>query len=67
MHEAAAADEHRVRDLTVARRFAQESLERSSRPAVERAGRHRLDRIDRKLERLTADQSLPLQFVEPFL
>ncbi len=44
--------EHRVRDLTSARTFALRSLEHESRPAGNEAVRHRLDRIDRKLERL---------------
>ena len=56
--------EHRVRDLVSARTFALRSLERTGRPARDEAVRHRLDRIDRKLERLKSDPSR-LQFAEP--
>jgi len=43
--------EHRVRDLAEARRFALLSLDGSGRPAWADAVRHRLARIDRKLDR----------------
>jgi uncharacterized protein YprB with RNaseH-like and TPR domain len=56
--------EHRVRDLVSARSFALRSLENAPRPAGDQAVRHRLDRIERKLERSIAGAST-LQFVEP--
>jgi uncharacterized protein YprB with RNaseH-like and TPR domain len=56
--------EHRVRDLMSARKFALRSLEREFRPAGNAAARYRLDRIDRKLERLKSDAPT-LQFAEP--
>jgi tetratricopeptide (TPR) repeat protein len=56
--------EHRLRDLVSAREFALGSLERTGRPARDEAVRHRLNRIDRKLERLKSDPSR-LQFAEP--
>ena len=56
--------EHRVRDLTSARTFALRSLEHESRPAGNEAIRHRLDRIDRKLGRLTTDVPA-LLFADP--
>ena len=57
--------EHRLRDLVSARKFALGSLERSGRPARDEAIRHRLNRIDRKLERLQSEPSI-LQFAEPW-
>jgi uncharacterized protein YprB with RNaseH-like and TPR domain len=56
--------EHRVRDLASARSFALRSLEHERRPAGHRAVRQRLDRIERKLERLKSEAA-SLQFVEP--
>jgi len=41
--------EHRLRDLVAARTFALQSLESESQPAWNRAVRHRLARIDRKM------------------
>ncbi len=46
--------EHRVRDLETARAFALRGLEDGARPAWNEAVRHRLDRIDRKRESLSA-------------
>lgn len=42
--------EHRVRDLDEARRFTLKSLEHGTRTAWVEAGRHRLARIERKIE-----------------
>ncbi len=44
--------EHRARDLTAARTFALRSLDADARPGWNRAVRHRVARLDRKLERL---------------
>ena len=46
--------EHRVRDLETARTFALRGLEDGAKPAWNEAVRHRLDRIDRKIESLSA-------------
>jgi uncharacterized protein len=59
--------EHRVRDLATARTFALRSLEeseRGARPGWTRAVRHRLARIDRKLEgaKSGAGRQKPLAF-----
>jgi hypothetical protein len=43
--------EHRVRDLGAARTFALRSLEHGRHPAWADAVRHRLSRIERKMER----------------
>jgi hypothetical protein len=67
-HEASQAlaihHEHRVRDLTSARRFALRTLEHGTRAARYEASRHRLNRIDRKIARFTSDPSR-LQFADP--
>ena len=42
--------EHRVRDLDAAKTFVLRGLERGDRPAAERAARHRLARLERKME-----------------
>lgn len=54
--------EHRLRDLAAARAFALRSLDNGTR--WNEAVRHRLARIDRKLERLKSEVS-SLQFGEP--
>jgi uncharacterized protein YprB with RNaseH-like and TPR domain len=46
--------EHRVRDLETAKAFALRGLEDGAKPAWNEAVRHRLDRIDRKIESLSA-------------
>lgn len=45
--------EHRVRDLVVAKAFALRSLEKELQPAWKQAVRHRLARLERKLEKTT--------------
>ncbi len=60
-HEATCAlaiyHEHRVRDLAAAKLFALRSLECGVRPASRAAGRHRLARIQRKIEQLSTVNS----------
>jgi hypothetical protein len=57
-HEATCAlaihHEHRMRDLAAAKMFALRSLEGGVRPASHAAVRHRLARIQRKIERLSS-------------
>jgi uncharacterized protein YprB with RNaseH-like and TPR domain len=56
--------EHRVRDLPAAKDFALRSLEHGTHQGWHDAVRHRVARIDRKLDRLTSEGSR-LQFGEP--
>jgi hypothetical protein len=56
--------EHRVRDLETAKAFALRGLEDGATPAWNEAVRHRLDRIDRKIESLGA-RGPRLAFPEP--
>jgi uncharacterized protein YprB with RNaseH-like and TPR domain len=57
--------EHRVRDLAAAKAFALRSLEHGTPPRWHDAVRHRVARIDRKLERLLKSEASRLQFGEP--
>lgn len=57
--------EHRVRDLAAAKTFALRSLEHGTPPRWHDAVRHRVARIDRKLERLLKYEASRLQFGEP--
>ena len=62
-HEATCAlaihHEHRMRDLAAARVFALRSLESGVRPASHAAVRHRLARIQRKLEQVSTADAQP--------
>jgi hypothetical protein len=49
--------EHRERNLALARALAQRVLSRERDPGRRQLVRHRLDRLDRKLERLRSEQS----------
>jgi uncharacterized protein YprB with RNaseH-like and TPR domain len=51
-------NEHRARDLAAAKAFALQSLAADARPTFHQAVRHRLARIDRKIERSTESLNL---------
>jgi uncharacterized protein YprB with RNaseH-like and TPR domain len=57
--------EHRLRDFTTARSFALRSLSEGSRSRWSDAVRHRLDRLERKLERPTEPLLFPSWSLQP--